>query len=234
MPAKTSQEIINLIVEAYMECGSFNKTAEFLGVSRNVVFRAIYAHQGRCACGRKAEVGKRTCSYCLEKKSERTKKITAEKKAKGLCKYCDNPLAEGSTIFCEGHRLYNNQKQAKLRQKRKENGLCVFCGVPVVEGSVYCDKHLKERLQHNRISKDKYEYDGKYFFIFEKYEHKCAICGHNGKKKRLEVHHIDGNHSNNEEINLILLCSVCHRSVTFLSKSDCPEKILSFVTTGKV
>jgi hypothetical protein len=36
---------------------------------------------------------------------------------------------------------------------------------------------------------------------------KCEICGKDG---RLDVHHIDGNHQNNELNNLIVLCRSCH------------------------
>lgn len=44
-------------------------------------------------------------------------------------------------------------------------------------------------------------------------EYKCEQCGiteWNGKYIRLEVHHIDGNHSNNKPENLMLLCPNCH------------------------
>lgn len=45
-------------------------------------------------------------------------------------------------------------------------------------------------------------------------EHKCSECGNtgewNGKKLRLELHHIDGNHNNNKIENLTFLCPNCH------------------------
>ena len=44
-------------------------------------------------------------------------------------------------------------------------------------------------------------------------EHKCECCGNtewNGKPIPLELHHIDGDHSNNTKENLQVLCANCH------------------------
>lgn len=52
-------------------------------------------------------------------------------------------------------------------------------------------------------------------YMFEKFENKCSKCGwgeinlHTGNIP-LEVEHIDGNHLNNQEGNLDLLCPNCH------------------------
>lgn len=52
-------------------------------------------------------------------------------------------------------------------------------------------------------------------YLFEKYESKCGRCGWGLVNPftcniPLEVEHIDGNHTNNVESNLILLCPNCH------------------------
>lgn len=39
----------------------------------------------------------------------------------------------------------------------------------------------------------------------------CEECGRKKESVKLEVHHIDDNHSNNEETNLQTLCSSCHK-----------------------
>lgn len=66
---------------------------------------------------------------------------------------------------------------------------------------------------------------------------KCENCGLTewlGKQITLEVHHIDGNHINNVETNLQLLCPNCHsqtynykikNSVTF-NKKQAPDDVL--------
>lgn len=41
-------------------------------------------------------------------------------------------------------------------------------------------------------------------------ENKCEVCGISGDEIILELHHIDGNHYNNELENLQLLCPNCH------------------------
>lgn len=52
-------------------------------------------------------------------------------------------------------------------------------------------------------------------YLFEKYQSKCCECGWgmvnpSTGKTPLEVEHIDGNHKNNNEGNLKLLCPNCH------------------------
>ena len=44
---------------------------------------------------------------------------------------------------------------------------------------------------------------------------KCTICGFAGHKCQLDVHHIDGIHSNHRPENLTTLCANCHRLVTY-------------------
>ena len=52
---------------------------------------------------------------------------------------------------------------------------------------------------------------------FDTYEHKCAICGYDpeGETYLLDVHHIDSNRENNDISNLIILCPICHRKLTY-------------------
>lgn len=52
---------------------------------------------------------------------------------------------------------------------------------------------------------------------------KCEICGISewyGKKLVLELHHIDGNHNNNNLDNLMLLCPNCHSLTDGFRKSN--------------
>lgn len=52
-------------------------------------------------------------------------------------------------------------------------------------------------------------------YLFNKYNNSCCKCGWNQINKStmlcpLDVEHIDGNHKNNKEENLELLCPNCH------------------------
>jgi len=40
---------------------------------------------------------------------------------------------------------------------------------------------------------------------------RCAFCGKKPRLHSLELHHRDGDHSNNDLNNLIYLCTECHR-----------------------
>lgn len=41
--------------------------------------------------------------------------------------------------------------------------------------------------------------------------HNCKNCMVSFDNKRKEIHHIDGNHGNNDDINLVALCASCHK-----------------------
>lgn len=71
----------------------------------------------------------------------------------------------------------------------------------------------KEDIENSRfVSSDTIKKMIEYHMI--DLEYKCSHCGNtgewNGKKLRLELHHIDGNHNNNKIKNLTFLCPNCH------------------------
>jgi len=66
----------------------------------------------------------------------------------------------------------------------------------LVNGLMISSDRLKKRLINKKIK-----------------EHRCEMCKLEewfGDKIPLELHHVDGNHSNNELINIQLLCPNCH------------------------
>jgi len=72
-------------------------------------------------------------------------------------------------------------------------------------------------------------------------KYKCSICGNegmwNGKPLKLELHHIDGNHRNNDVNNLTFLCPNCHTQTdTYRNKGTSrwlkDNQILDFLNTN--
>lgn len=61
-------------------------------------------------------------------------------------------------------------------------------------------KYIKPPRKH--ISRNKQ------IAIFRAYGSRCAMCG---RQEHLEIHHIDGDRSNNKPKNLIPLCGNCHK-----------------------
>ena len=103
------------------------------------------------------------------------------------CRYCGNEIPHGK--FCNTHCYTEYRYQEKLAKWKAglDNGM---------RGATAL-KHFIRR------------------YLFEKYHSSCARCGWHEinpvtGKSPLEVEHIDGNHENNCEENLILLCPNCH------------------------
>jgi hypothetical protein len=54
----------------------------------------------------------------------------------------------------------------------------------------------------------------------------CVICGYKTSKGALEIHHCDGNHSNNDSGNLIVLCRLCHVEAHEKRRQRAPNTLL--------
>lgn len=101
---------------------------------------------------------------------------------------------------------------------------CKYCGNPVANEYKYCSNECQQKFQNEERLKDWKEHPENYSkeeipnfirrYLIDKYNG-CQICGWNEinlttGKTPLEVHHIDGNCTNNKEENLQLLCPNCH------------------------
>lgn len=89
-----------------------------------------------------------------------------------------------------------------------------FCSLKCTQEYRY-----KQRVQDWLSNPEKYNNESTYSFIrkymFIKHNSKCEKCGWGEKNKNtgsvpLQIHHIDGNCTNNIESNLQLLCPNCH------------------------
>lgn len=154
---------------------------------------------------------------------EEWKKEKKEQQKK-FCVNCGKELGKWQTKFCSSScsATYNNlQRNTKKRY-------CIKCGKQLEMGQTkYCSTECRYEQEYTEyIEKWKNGTingitgaDGiskcirKYLFI--KHNNKCEKCGwgevnpHTGKIP-LQVHHIDGDCTNNKEENLQLLCPNCH------------------------
>ena len=105
------------------------------------------------------------------------------------CKNCGKELNERHKIYCDN----KCQKELEYKQyiQRWKDGL---------EDGIRGDYQLSGHIRR---------------YLFEKYNNKCSSCGWSEfnlwtNTIPLEVHHLDGDYTNNEETNLTLLCPNCH------------------------
>lgn len=147
------------------------------------------------------------------------------KKIKIKCKNCGKEFIakyKGRKFCCHScSATYNN----KLRGKREAR--CLNCGKNIYYRNKFCNNTCYAEYEQKEYIKRWKEgiYDGingKYQiigavkkYIFEKNEYKCEKCGNSytnpyTNNSILQIHHIDGDCTNNKEENLQLLCPNCH------------------------
>lgn len=115
------------------------------------------------------------------------------------------------------------------------NKKCINCGKKLYKGKKYCSvqcqndytyKKYIQRWKNGTETGLRGEYQISNHlkrYLFEKNNNKCELCGWGERNSftntiPLEVHHIDGDYTNNNESNLQLLCPNCH-SLTNTIKS---------------
>jgi len=67
----------------------------------------------------------------------------------------------------------------------------------------YYQTHKADYKRRGYISR--LGFDGE--IVLKRDNHKCKSCG---REKKLEIHHIDGDNTNNSHDNLIMICKACH------------------------
>ena len=112
-----------------------------------------------------------------------------QKKPKKKCKNCGQILDNRQKKYCN-NKCQQEYEYREYVQKWKD-GI-----VNGVVGQYAISKYIKR-------------------YLMEKYNCKCSKCGWNERNEftgniPLEVHHKDGDYTNNDEDNLDLLCPNCH------------------------
>ena len=208
------------------------------GVSSNKTRRGVRLYSGTCTeCGfeKFGTIGdfKKNVQTC-----KHIGKLTQEQfsawyeKNKKRCLYCGEyipfntkfPSEYKEKQFCDQRCscLYMNERKSKSEK------YCMNCGCRISSsGKKFCSQRCQQDFQYKAYIERwkqgledgiKSEYQtSKYIrrYLFEKYDSRCCCCGWGELnqftgKIPLEVHHKDGDYTNNEESNLELLCPNCH------------------------
>lgn len=157
-----------------------------------------------------------------------------------VCKYCEQefvaPLVEhkkGRALFCSRNcsAAWGNLQR---RQIQTPNCICSGCGILFYKndskkknsksGLYFCNRLCKDRAQrigglaaiqppHYGTSLQDYR-----ALAFRNLPNECSICGYDRYTRVLEVHHLDGDHSNNSLSNLTILCPTCHTETEFRNR----------------
>ena len=125
------------------------------------------------------------------------KGVVKDNRYTGVCIYCENTLKTSSKLYCSkkcqteyNYLIYINKWKLGSVDGRK--------------GKMSVSTHIRR-------------------YMFRKYNSCCCLCGWGEINKStgstpLDLHHKDGDSTNNDESNLLLLCPNCH-SLTSTYKS---------------
>jgi hypothetical protein len=153
------------------------------------------------------------------------------KKNPNLCLNCNNIILFDTTSkytrsksFCSSscNAIYNNPKRKKEKNKCA-NSECLnkvnsnkykYCSVKCQQNHIH-KNYISDWQSEKIISETEQISSHIRRYLLEKFDNSCSNCKFNQNNKFtgnsiLEVHHIDGNHKNNFEENLTLLCPNCH------------------------
>jgi hypothetical protein len=152
-----------------------------------------------------------------------------------LCKECDSILKykKRHNKFCSQNcsATYNN----KLRNKTRKETNCLFCG-KVLERHNY--KYCSLQCQHDLSIQNKciliednclVSKSSLRSYLMRKYDSKCQKCGWGipnpvSKTVCLDLHHKDGDASNNVLDNVEILCPNCHSLTNTYKNVDSNRK----------
>lgn len=174
------------------------------------------------------------CKKILQENEVSWKEWLKTKKEKQIfCLCCGKEITgkyKNEKKFCNSScaATYNNKLYPKKLKVKKERQYCINCG-NVLENrqQLFCNLHCSTEYRYVEYIKrwkngEESGISGEYGisknirrYLKEKFGNKCQLCGWGEMNVftgnvPLEVHHIDGDYTNNKEENLQLLCPNCH------------------------
>ena len=122
-----------------------------------------------------------------------------------ICKVCGKEI-DWSKEFCSSSCRASELKSPLINRN------CLYCGSnfysKIKDTQKFCSLECYRNFTTGISKKETTE--KLIQSIKNIYDNKCSLCG---RDENLRIHHIDQNHENNIEENLILLCESCHRKI---------------------
>jgi hypothetical protein len=179
------------------------------------------------------------------------------------CKYCSEEFESNSILRNHYRWSHNRIKKVNCKFCKREldpchlkrherscdenpdsGNKCLECGSKIKISRKFCDNSCSAKFNNKagktgyhlawlRKEHPHYNHERGFHYrtiCFKKWDKVCAICGWNIS---LEIHHIDGNHENNNEENLIPLCPNHHVMCKMIvHKKEMDELIKEIVGHG--
>lgn len=133
-----------------------------------------------------------------------------------------------SEHFNKGKKTFHICLNCGKKFEHKSSSYNKFCSNKC-NGEYKKNEKIKEWLKNPENFNGSWSYDFIKNYLLEKNEYKCQQCGW-GKENQhthtipLEIHHIDGDCTNNREDNLQLLCPNCHSLTETFGSSNKDSK----------
>ena len=182
--------------------------------------------------GKENYTNREKCKKILEEQGINWSEWLKEKNAKQkrYCLYCGKEIIGGDyrKKFCNHSHAASYNNKGTVRNGKPQNKQCLFCGADLKKGQkkFCCSEHQNLFNYNDYIRRWKNGEEnglvGKYDiaayvrrYIFEKNNNECEVCHksyinpHTGNSV-LQIHHMDGDCTNNREENLQLLCPTHH------------------------
>lgn len=218
----STKENKKIVLELFKRFTKINDIYDFFGVTKTPTNSKI-AHEIADIIGFDLNTYKeKPKKYCLQCGKEIT--------SRNGKKFCSSSCA---AKYSNTGRKHSDETKYKISKSLSKNGVvvkkekfCLNCGVELKKRqSKYCSFECQHEYEYKLKVKEWHETPEKFNseiipsfirkFLMKKHNCKCEKCGWGEINETtgnipLEVHHIDGDCTNNCEENLQLLCPNCH------------------------
>ena len=159
--------------------------------------------------GPKIDAYFKRCEHCRKKQASSMREWMQERQGRGICRMCNKPVEIPSKTYCTEHRLKRNASSHMARKNANE-----------IQRQ---RMRLGRREAHYRRM-----YGDEAVLVYRSANDMCMVCGINFEKAQPHIHHIDGNHDNRAQSNLICVCRECHELIHALLSHLAPTAVIKW------